>query len=324
MPFYEKLFSGKVNPNGCNISATFFVSHEYTDYVMLNELYHKRHAIVDHTITHRTPISWWKEANYTQWQQEIVGQRTIINKLGFVSIDDINGFRAPFLQIGGNNEFKVLHDAKFLFESSMPTSHFRDPPLWPYTLDYATIQECVVPPCPTDSFPGLWEVPMVDYVDLSGEPCNMVDACTPPKNEEEAYQLFERNFVTHYATNKGPFPMFFHATWFAQYPFTLNATIRFLEELQTMQDVWVVTIPQVIEWIRNPTTLTEINDFQPWQCSSPPPPLQCDASTQTVCGYDDKRRLVPRGEPAVHYLYSCLKYCLQCYPWVGDPEGTQC
>ena len=149
MLFYQTLFPGKVNPNGCNMRATFFVSHEYTNYVMLNKLYHERHAIVDHSITHRTPISWWKEANYTQWQQEIVGQREIINKLGFVSIDDINGFRAPFLQIGGNNEFKVLHDAKFLFESSMPTSKFRNPPLWPYTFDYKITQDCVIPPCPT-------------------------------------------------------------------------------------------------------------------------------------------------------------------------------
>lgn len=31
-PLYEELFNGRLkNPNGCNISATFFVSHEYTN-----------------------------------------------------------------------------------------------------------------------------------------------------------------------------------------------------------------------------------------------------------------------------------------------------
>ena len=147
MKYYEQLFNEKVNPNGCPISATFFLSHEWTNYVMVNTLYHQRHAIVDHTITHRTPISWWKDANYTQWQQEIDGQREIINKTGFVKFEDINGFRAPFLQIGGENEFKVLHDSKFLFESSMPTL-MRNPPLWPYTFDYKSTQECTIPPCP--------------------------------------------------------------------------------------------------------------------------------------------------------------------------------
>ena len=149
MPFYQQLFPGRPNPNGCNITATFFVSHEYTDYVMLNELSHQRHAIVDHTITHREPTTWWKEANYTQWQKEIVGQRDIISNIGFVPPERINGFRAPFLQIGGNNEFKVLHDGKFLFESSMPSIIQEGTPLWPYTWDYKTTQVCMIPPCPT-------------------------------------------------------------------------------------------------------------------------------------------------------------------------------
>lgn len=148
MDYYEQLFPGQVNPNGCNISATFFLSHEWTNYVMVNLLYHQRHSIADHTITHRSPVSWWKEANYSQWQSEIVGQREIINKLGFVALEDVKGFRAPFLQIGGENEFKALHDAKFLFESSMPTANQINPPLWPYTFDYASTQECVIPPCP--------------------------------------------------------------------------------------------------------------------------------------------------------------------------------
>ena len=63
---------------------------------------------------------------------------------------------------------------------------------------------------------------MVDYVDLSGNLCNMVDGCSPPQNEVEAYELLEKNFNIHYTTNRAPFPMFFHATWFAHYPYTLN------------------------------------------------------------------------------------------------------
>ena len=39
------------------------------------------------------------------------------------------------------------------------------------------------------SFPGLWEVPMIDYTDLRGIPCNMIDGCHPPANEQEAYDL---------------------------------------------------------------------------------------------------------------------------------------
>ena len=63
--FYKTLFAdGELkNPNECNATATFFVSHEYTEYQIVEELYHNRHDIADHTISHRTPASWWKSAN---------------------------------------------------------------------------------------------------------------------------------------------------------------------------------------------------------------------------------------------------------------------
>lgn len=60
---YERLFDGTLkNPNGCNISGTFFVSHEYTDYCEVQDLYSQRHEIADNSISRRLPISWWKDA----------------------------------------------------------------------------------------------------------------------------------------------------------------------------------------------------------------------------------------------------------------------
>ena len=34
--FYEDLFGGRFNPNGCPIKATFYVSHEWTDYAQVS------------------------------------------------------------------------------------------------------------------------------------------------------------------------------------------------------------------------------------------------------------------------------------------------
>ena len=154
-PFYETLFDGELkNPNGCNATATFFVSHEYTDYQMVQKLYHKRHDIADHTISHRTPTTWWKSANYSELTDEIAGQREILRKWGQVKAEDVVGFRAPFLQTAGNTMYQVLYDNKFLYDSSMPTHSFTNPPMWPYTLDYRSTQECVIPPCPTGLHPG--------------------------------------------------------------------------------------------------------------------------------------------------------------------------
>ena len=36
--FYEDLFGGRFNPNGCPIKATFYVSHEWTDYAQVSRV----------------------------------------------------------------------------------------------------------------------------------------------------------------------------------------------------------------------------------------------------------------------------------------------
>lgn len=310
--FYETLFANGTlkNPNGCNGTATFFVSHEYTEYQMVQELYHYGHDIADHTISHRTPTSWWKSANYSQLTDEIVGQREILRKWGQVEAEDVVGFRVPFLQIGGNTMYQVLYDNKFLYDSSMPTQKFMDPPMWPYTLEYRSTQECVIPPCPTDSFPGLWEVPMIDYNDSRGMPCNMIDGCSPPASEQDAYDLLKKNFERHYtSTSRAPFPMFMHASWFQNYPFTVAVVKKFLQEVLSRGDVWMLGIKHVIEWIKAPTSLDDIENFAPWKCDSLPPP-PCD--TPNVCGFPD--------DP--HYLYTCTRPCPEHYPWVGNPDGN--
>lgn len=47
---YMRLFNRK-NPNGCPIRGTFFLSHEWTDYGMVQNLYSMGHEIASHTIS---------------------------------------------------------------------------------------------------------------------------------------------------------------------------------------------------------------------------------------------------------------------------------
>lgn len=49
--------------------------------------------------------------------------------------------------------FKMLYDSNFTYDSSMPVYENR-PPSWPYTLDYKIFHDCMIPPCPTRSYPG--------------------------------------------------------------------------------------------------------------------------------------------------------------------------
>ena len=45
MALYERLFkTNRVNPNGCSVKGTFFVSHKYTNYSAVTELHRKQTA----------------------------------------------------------------------------------------------------------------------------------------------------------------------------------------------------------------------------------------------------------------------------------------
>jgi len=48
-PTYELLFKLR-HKNGCPVRATFFVSHEYTNYNLVHELYRRGHEIAVHSI----------------------------------------------------------------------------------------------------------------------------------------------------------------------------------------------------------------------------------------------------------------------------------
>ncbi len=52
----------------------------------------------------------------------------------------LQGFRAPYLQTGGDATFIALNNLGMNFDSSLPSIKFRDPPVWPYTLDYGITQ----------------------------------------------------------------------------------------------------------------------------------------------------------------------------------------
>lgn len=49
---YQKVFApNRTNPNGCPISTTFFLSHEYTNYRHVQKLWNDGHEIAVHSIT---------------------------------------------------------------------------------------------------------------------------------------------------------------------------------------------------------------------------------------------------------------------------------
>lgn len=49
---YQKIFnSDRLNPNNCPLKGTFFISHEYCNYNMVQSLAHDGHEIATETIS---------------------------------------------------------------------------------------------------------------------------------------------------------------------------------------------------------------------------------------------------------------------------------
>lgn len=127
---------------------------------------------------------------------------------------------------------------------------------------------------------------MVMWQDLNGGRCSMGDACANPPESDGVMKMLMKNFDRHYSTNRqvvshsflflkenkwkivfcrAPFGLFYHAAWFTQ-PHHKEGFIKFLDTINAMNDVWLVTNWQALQWVRDPTPIERINQFQPFQC----------------------------------------------------------
>ena len=72
---YRAVFNGRKNPNGCPIRGTFFLSHEYSNYNMIQQLYFDGHEIATYSVSHRRNL---EEMGYEEWVKEQIGMREML------------------------------------------------------------------------------------------------------------------------------------------------------------------------------------------------------------------------------------------------------
>lgn len=320
---YKEIFTKeRRNPNGCDIKATFFVSHQYTNYSAVGEMHHLGHEIAAHSITHNEDEKFWSEARVEEWAKEMAGSRLIIEKFANISDRSVVGLRAPFLRVGGNEQFKMMEEYAFLYDSSI-TASLRNPPLWPYTMYFRMPHRCHgnLQRCPTRSH-AVWEMVM-NEMDRREDPtleeeisgCAMIDSCSNLLTGDQFYNFLTHNFYRYFDQNRAPFPLFFHSVWLKNNPEFLDAFLYWMDEvLENHPEVYFVTMTQVIQWIQNPVTTDKAKNFGPWQerCS---PPLRDYCLVPNSCKLDTDE--LP-GQ--VHHMQTCLR-CPNKYPWLSDPTG---
>lgn len=253
---------GLKNPNGCPVPVTWFVTKYGTDCSLIRGLYADHHEIATHTITHPNLNSLSDSAA----SDEILGARKWLNETCRIPLSDLIGFRSPFL-VNRPAVRKTLSDAGYLYDSTLnehfpsDTSPDSGSRLWPYTLNGGVAQDCtwIGPPdtvCDeSESYPGLWEVPMWDQ---QANPTNDEGAYTMDY-EGDVNAFLQKNFAWTYGGNRAPFPIYIHAPWLT--PEHIAATKKFIQWALAKEDVYLVTMRQLTEWMRNPVPKSEIAKF---------------------------------------------------------------
>ena len=216
----------------------------------------------------------------------------------------------------------MMQEAAFLYDSTI-TVPLSNPPLWPYTMLYRMPHKCHgnLQKCPTRSF-TVWEIPL-NELDRREDPnfdeylpgCAMVDSCSNILTGDQFYNFLYHNFDRHYEQNRAPMGLFFHAAWLKNNPEFLEAFETFIDEmLKERKDVYFVTMSQVLQWMQNPTLLSEMKDFPYWKD-------QCTSSGHQACWVPNSCRLTsPEIQGETINLQTCLR-CPNHYPWLKDPTG---
>lgn len=262
--WYDQLFTtNRRNPNGCPITMSLYVSHNDTQYWRVQAYHRAGHEIGVHSVVHGHIKT--KDA----LQSEATQQRNYLHTKANIPANELVGWRSPFLETAGDQQPALLQRLGYQYDISLPYSH-DDQITWPFTLDFGFPYPCNIPPCPrsTSSHKGFWEVMVNSVMDVrTGRPCGAyVDSCLP-ESEDEAVEYLWKNFLRSYTTTRAPFGLNMHASWFS-HPEYLSAMDKFLDKLLARPDVYIVSVRQMLDWMKTPVKLSQINTFSPWTCGN--------------------------------------------------------
>jgi len=260
MPVIVNIVDKYANRNGCPVPATWYISVNYTDPALVQEVYMKGHEIATHTMNHVT----------LPGIDEIVGAKLWLNQTARVPLEKIKGFRAPFL-VHNLEQRAMLQQNGFTFDSSIPevyptpTSPAANQKLWPYSMNFGLPQSCHLGtgPCSlNETLPGLWEFPMWAIQDDTNKVITTMD---PPGDLFEAYK---REFNRSYTGNRAPLGVYVHAAWLMD-PTRADALTNFIRYAIQFENVFFATVSDVISWIKNPVSAEEYAKTRPVSCMKP-------------------------------------------------------
>ncbi|CAG8467749.1 12355_t:CDS:10 [Cetraspora pellucida] len=261
MSVVNKLMGTRKNPNGCPISATYYVSIQYTNMSMVTEWYARGQEVADHTMTHvgKSP------------ENEITGCKAALNAFAGLPNGNIKGFRTPFLD-WTPEVLQTLAKLGFQYDSSVTA--LKEDASWPYTLDYGLYNDCWKGFCNSTIIPGFFEIPMAALIDEQGLP-HLMDPYLD-NTTDVVKKWLQDNFNRHLTQGKTPFGVYIHPVQLDNSTAPGRNTEPMIQMLQEFFDwalaqpnVWFVTSQQLLTWMKNPVPASQLKDYAPFKCQAP-------------------------------------------------------
>ncbi|XP_044267315.1 chitin deacetylase 8-like [Tribolium madens] len=297
------LLYGRTNPDGNSIGATFYVNHEYTDYELVQKLYLHGYEIGVHSITKNSSQDYWRHASLNDLIEEFDGQREIISHFANIPSKDIRGGRTPQLQFEGDLTINAYKQSGLEYDNSWPTSSNKL--LLPYTLDYLSTQECLVSiSCPKESHKHFWVAPLTNIRGNNNVECNSLASCLIDGTAEEIANWLINEVDRVRTNNRAPLVLRLDSYWFEFTKNSLEGFTLFLNEMSRRNDVFFVSVQDIVDWIKNPVPVTKyVTPVH--KRSAKCTPISC--ALKFLNGSE-------------RYMKSCVG-CPRTYPWKGNPLG---
>jgi len=254
---------GHKNPNGCNITMTWFMSFDADPPCnMIPYIPSRYNEIAAHTIHH---------ASYAAID-EIADSMYRASQCGGIKESDVVGYRPPYM-MNAAWSYQALQALNFTYFSSNIDSYgdsgnTNGKRYWPYTLDFGVHGTCLDHCDPDMKAPGLWSVPMPPVTKDDGTVVSVMD---PPFVGKDLEDIYMQSFMRHYNGNRSPFGIYIHSRWITDDPTRIDSINNIIEKMLSYDDVWFVSVRDVVKYMKDPKP-AGTKDIPYFICPGPTPP----------------------------------------------------
>ncbi|CAL4199099.1 unnamed protein product [Meganyctiphanes norvegica] len=169
---------------------------------------------------------------------------------------------------------------------------------------------------------------LILFLNCRGNETNNKWDCKDDSCKYNLVAWLKESFHNHYDRNDGvranraPFGLYTDFAWFKIDDIGVGSRHRdaykeFLDYLQDLDDVWIVSLSTVLEYMKDPMW---IEDMEDWMKPFNPPiiPPTSDCPDPRVCTYDN-----PPFDGANHVdVTICTRPCPRSYPWLQNVDGN--